>query len=741
MPSGAASRRKGNVVPVSERQLLAYFESNGRRPLKLRDVARALAVPRRDWPELRTLVRRLEDEGRLRRGPNKRYQTSQSSDSVVGRLQGVRAGFAFILRDGAPDVYVRAENLGAAVHGDLVMARLRRSRGRIEGIIERVVEPGRALVSGTLEFDGSAWFLVPDEARIARDVNLSASPIQPQTHQRGHKTLVRLTGAGRDADLHGEIVTILGPKDAPGVRSRALLAEFDLPEDFDPAMLASIQDLRPPAAAERADREDLSALLTFTIDPVDARDHDDAVSLVRRPDGSFELGVHIADVSHYVQPETLVDQEGERRATSVYLADRVVPMLPELLSNHVCSLRPGVPRLTLSAFMTFDVRGTPAGVRLAEGWIVSRVKLSYQAAQALLEGTEPDAAHFATHSGEESGEAAWPGVVPWDAMRDDVRKTLGDMRHLARMLRAQRFSSGALDIDTPELKVVHDERGRVARIEERVDLESYRIIEEFMLAANRSVARALAAGKQPLLWRVHEVPDGAKADELRLFLKKLGIVWSPSDPPSNGDYQQLLQAIERRPERKYLMYRVLRSLKKARYEAKHVGHFGLAFSHYTHFTSPIRRYPDLYNHRLVRRVLGRPAPGGEDAARLGAALRDLGMHCSEREIVAADAERASLRQHLCESLESRVGETTRGFVSAIADHGLYIDLVEWNAEGLVHLSQMNDDDYQPDAQHTRLVGARSHRTWRFGQEVRVKLVRADPDRRQIDLVLADRSES
>jgi ribonuclease R len=734
MPKSNARARSSREPTAAD--VLAYFESSGRRPLKLRDLARALAVPRAGWPLLRNLVQQLESEGRLRRGPNRRFQPSSApSDSVVGRLQGVRAGGAFILRDGAPDVYVRAGNQGTALHGDIVQARLRRVRGRVEGIVEKVVRPARAVVAGTLEFDGAAWFLVPDEARIGRDLNLSASAIQPQAPQRGHKALVRVRRAGTAGELHGDIVTILGPADRPGVRSQALVAEFDLAATFPDDVLAAVEDLRPPTPAECAARDDLSQLVAFTIDPVDARDHDDAVSIERLAGGGFELGVHIADVAWYVRPNSAVDTEGERRGTSVYLADRVVPMLPEMLSNHICSLRPGVPRFVLSAFIQFGVDGAAGKTRFAAGWIASRAKLSYAAAEALLAGSEPDAGHVATHSSEESGEPPWPGARPWPEMRPAITAALTDMRHLSRLLRARRFAAGSLGIDTPEFKVVHDAQGRVARIDERTPLESYGIIEEFMLAANQAVARALARARLPLLWRVHEVPDGAKVEDLRLFLKKLGIVWTPRDPAGNDDYQHLLKTIDRRPERKYLMFRILRSLQKARYDARHIGHFGLAFDDYTHFTSPIRRYPDLYVHRLLRVLLGAGRRGEDDGARTAGGVRELGVHTSERELVAAEAERASLKLHVCEWLQDHVGETTEGYVSAVADHGLYVDLPEWRAEGLVHVSRMTDDIYEPDLHRTRLVGVRTRRAWQFGQAVRVRLLRADPDRRQIDLAL------
>jgi ribonuclease R len=285
--------------------------------------------------------------------------------------------------------------------------------------------------------------------------------------------------------------------------------------------------------------------------------------------------------------------------------------------------------------------------------------------------------------------------------------------------------------------VHHDARGRVVDIAKRAYLESYELIEEFMLAANQAVARSLAAANLPLLWRVHGEPDYQSCEELRLFLKKLGIVWVPENPVTNRDYQVLLRSIDRRPERRYLMFKVLRSLQKARYAGRHHGHFGLAFSQYTHFTSPIRRYPDLYNHRLVRHLIAPDPRAAGDALRTGEALAYLGEHTSEREIRAADAERAALKLKMCEYLQSRLGETTRGYVSSITDYGFYADLPEWNAEGLVHTRDLQDDDYAPDPLRTLLRGSLSGRTFRFGQQVDVRLVRVDPDRRQIDLCLAD----
>jgi len=720
---------------VPEDVLVAHIERSGGRAHKLRDLARTLGVPKHDWRAFREQVRVLVESGRLRQGTNRRVAPATGGDGIVGRLQGLRGGGAFLLREDAPDVYVSAANQRDAVHGDLVSARLRRTRGRLEALVERVVERGRSVLVGTLQTSPHGWFLVPDDARIVRDLRLEPGIVEPRHDQVGFKAIARIAGMARDGDLLCELVAILGRPDAPGVRTRALKAEFDLPESFAAEVEASVAAARPPSSQELGRREDFSALLAFTIDPHDAKDHDDAVTLQRLPEGGFELGVHIADVSHYVPPNSAVDVEGEARATSVYLADCVVPMLPEILSNHVCSLRPGVPRLTLSVLLRFDVHGVLQGARLAESWIVSRVKLSYQAAEALFGDREPAPGHWATSSSEASGEASWPGLPSWTDLRPRLRNALADMRHLATLLRAQRMAAGSLDIETTELRAEHDAHGRVIGMQVREDLESYGVIEEFMLAANQAVARTLTAAHQPLLWRTHDVPDGRAAEELRLFLKKLGIEWSYADPPSQQDFQRLLRAITRRPERKYLMYRVLRSLKKAQYEARRKPHFGLAFAQYTHFTSPIRRYPDLYNHRLVRHLIRGGGTSGADPGRRGGALVELGVHTSERELAAADAERASLKLKLCELLVDRAGETGTGCISAITDHGLYVDVAAWHAEGLVHVSSMNDDDWVPDLQRTQIRGARSRRTLRFGQEVRVQLLHVDPDRRQIDLAL------
>jgi ribonuclease R len=730
-------------MAIPEDKVVAWLARHPGR-IRFRDLARELDIPRREWTQLRRLLRRLQSPQHLRSTSQTTSRRSRpgiaGSHLVAGRLQGTRRGFAFLIReDGKEDVFIRADNLRDAVHGDEVRVRLRRFRGRLEGVVEEVTRRAREVLAGTLHQDGPHWFLIPDDDRVARDLLLSNPARQPADDQQGHKALARITGSDGRGRTFAELVEVLGPPGSPGVRMAALRAEFGLPADFDRAVREQVAALRPPAPGDLQQREDLSQLRSFTIDPFDAKDHDDAVSIERLPQGGFELGVHIADVSHYVPLGSAADREAQRRGTSVYLADTVVPMLPESLSNHLCSLRPGVARLTRSAMMRFDVEGNLLDWRLTNSWIVSRCKLSYQAAQALVDGLTPDDTHWAVF--EAGPEEATPHerAESRDGLLGGLLRDLRDMAFLASRLRQRRFAAGALELETPEYVVRHDEQGRVLHVAQREALQSYSWIEEFMLMANQVVARSLARARLPLLWRIHEDPQFQGVEELRQFLRKIGIHWTPSDPVTHRDYQQLLKALKRRPERIYLMYRVLRSLQKARYDARHLPHFGLAFEQYTHFTSPIRRYPDLHNHRLVDLLVRQPdatskrLPTGFPQA---AALHELGDWLSEREVAATEAERSSLKLRVCESLVDRLGEEAQGWVSGISDFGLFIDIPEWGAEGLIHVDSLQDDHYSADPLRTQLRGDVSGRTFRFGQPLRVSLVRVDPDRRQIDLCLA-----
>jgi ribonuclease R len=413
-------------------------------------------------------------------------------------------------------------------------------------------------------------------------------------------------------------------------------------------------------------------------------------------------------------------------------------MLPEALSTHLCSLRPGVARLTRSALLRFDIDGDLRDWRLSNSWIVSRCKLSYEAAQSLVDGRSPEESHWAVFEAGPGEEEPHPRAETWAGLQEGLVRDLQDMAFLAARLRRRRLADGALELETPEYVVRHDEQGRVLHVAQRESLQSCTWIEEFMLRANQVVARSLARARLPLLWRVHEEPQFQGVEELRQFLRKLGIHWTPSDEITQRDYQQLLKMLHRRPERLYLMYRVLRSLQKARYDAQHRPHFGLAFEHYTHFTSPIRRYPDLHNHRLVDLLVRQPQ---ETSRRLppdvprGASLRHLGEWLSEREVSANEAERASLKLRVCESLLDHLGQEAQGWVSGITDFGLFIDVPEWGADGLIHVESLQDDHYSADPLRTQLRGDVSGRTFRFGQPLRVSLVRVDPDRRQIDLCL------
>ena len=731
-------------MAISHKRVVAYLAEHPG-PIRVRDLASALQIPKSEWTELRKLLRRLQAPQHLKsatsRHPISKKRTHKSDSHLVsGRVQGTRRGFAFLIRDdGKDDIYISSANLRDAVHGDSVQARLQRTRGRMEGVVEEVSKRARRVLAGTLLADAGRWYLSPDDDRVGRDLLLSNPQKQPDKAQAGHKALARITGSDGKGHTFAELVEVLGPADAPGVRMYALRAEFSLPDAFPEVVLREVASFKPPTEEQLQQREDFSMLRTFTIDPHDAKDHDDAVSLQRRPQGGFELGVHIADVAQYVQLGSALDGEALERGTSVYLADTVVPMLPEALSNHLCSLRPGVARLTRSAILQFDVDANLLDWRLSSSWIVSRAKLSYQAAQAIVDGTELEEGHTATFEPGPGEDQAHSQATAWKELLPELKQDLGDMAFLASRLRGKRFKKGALALETPEIVLQHDELGRVLNVRVKQSLQSYSWIEEFMLMANQVVARSLAAAHLPLLWRVHENPRLQGVEELRRFLHKLGIQWKPEEPVSHRDYQQLIKVIETRPEKRYLMYRILRSLQKARYDARHHGHYGLAFNQYTHFTSPIRRYPDLHNHRLVgvfiehgqnsSRFLPKGTPTASSAHQLGESL-------SAREASATDAERASIKLRVCEYLVSHLGEEADGFISGVTEFGIFIDIPEWGAEGLIHVENLKDDHYSSDPEHTQLRGDVSGRTFRFGQRLRVCLVRVDPDRRQIDLGLA-----
>lgn len=695
---------------VDSEQVISFLQS-AERPVKARDIARALKLGNRDYSDLRRLLRRLERSGRVYRGRGRRYSLPRRINLVVGRLEITRAGHGFVVPDEVKgDVFVPAPQLGDAQAGDRVVVRVeKRRRGRNpEGSIVRVLERARTQVVGVYHRRGRFAYLVPEEGTLRRDVFLAAGP---QTGARdGDVVVARIVDWGGDHhDPVGEVTEVLGRPGDPGVDILAIVHAHELRSDFpaEAAGAARQQARRGISASELAAREDYRDLAVFTIDPVDAKDHDDALSIQRLDSDSWSVGVHIADVSHYVPPGSEIDQEALERATSVYLVDRVLPMLPEELSADLCSLRPGADRLTVSAWLLLDATAAVKSVRYAAGVIRSQKALSYEEAQEIIDGK---------------------GRSP-----EELRRSLVELRDLALHLRRRRLTRGGLDFDLPEARVIVNAAGEPTQIQRLLRLESHQLIEEFMILVNQSVARLAERKALPFLYRIHEPPDPDRLERLREFLAGLGLKLPKAAERSPRALQRLLEQVDGRPEEAVVSTLVLRSMKQARYSAKLEGHFGLGLRAYSHFTSPIRRYPDLVVHRVLgSAVLGRGKLDPALADRLGTVAE----RASQREREAVEAERDSVELKKMEYMERHVGDEFAGTISGVKAFGFFVMVDEVLVEGLVHVSELEDDYYRFVEEEYSLVGEGRRRRFRLGDRVRVQVVRVERGARQLDLRFA-----
>src|SRR5205085_1126158 len=579
---------------------------------------------------LNAVLREMECDGEIARIRKNRYVLPAEADLGTGTLAVHQSGFALLPRAkaGEQDLFIAAENTGTAMHGDKVVARITRDerfarakgRDRAEGRVIRILERAHDSIVGTLEQSKNFFYVVPDDPRIVHDVyvQVPSRPALAKTPRRGDKVVVRLERwESRHVNPEGQIVEVLGPSSAPGVDMLSIIRKYHLPTEFPKAVLEEADQIPQTVAEEMfAGREDLRGKFIVTIDPDDARDFDDAIDVERIADGGWRLGVHIADVSAYVKPGSALDREAYRRGNSVYLPDRVIPMLPERLSNGVCSLNPGVNRLTRSVFIEFTKDGRARSSRFARTVIRSARRLTYREAYAILR----------------------------DAPNDQLSERLHVAWELASLLRRKRFEGGSLDLDFPEVKVRLDEQGKPIRLERIENDESHQLVEEFMLAANEAVARELKNRSIPTVYRVHENPDPEKLAEYRELI--LSYNYKAGDLTNRQELQRLLASLTGKPEEQALKIGLLKSLKRARYAAQPLGHYGLAKNNYTHFTSPIRRYADLVVHRGLASIEAQSGRVGAQRRQDAAAQRpyqivsitSIAEHISETERAAAEAE-------------------------------------------------------------------------------------------------------
>jgi ribonuclease R len=710
-----------------QEQILALLGSANYRPLDKSEVAKALGRKSGVRMGLNQALRDLERAGEIARIRKDRYVLPPAADLVTGKLHIHQAGYGFLISEqpGEPDIFIAAENTGTAMHGDRVVARISRDapygriKGRREGRVIRILERAHDTIVGTLQHSRNFYYVVPDDPRLVHDVY-----VPPMRDQRsptsaellrgkqtaatvGDKVVVRLEAwESRHVNPEGEIIEVLGPASAPGVDMLSIIRKYHLPTEFPRDVLEQADRISEKIDARQLDgREDLHNEFIVTIDPDDARDFDDAIHVEKVANGGWHLGVHIADVAAYVEPGSALDREARQRGNSVYLPDRVVPMLPERLSNGVCSLNPGVDRLTHSVFIHFDKNGVAKRARFARSVIRSAHRLTYKQAYAILKSAPGDRLSERLH-------------VAWE---------------LASLLRRKRFEHGSLDLDFPDVKVWLDEGGKPVRLERVENDESHQLIEEFMLAANEAVARELKNRAVPAIYRIHEDPDPDKLAEYREFV--LSFNYKVGDLTHRGEVQRLLAAIRGRPEEQALKIGLLKSLKRARYFPQPLGHYGLAKPNYLHFTSPIRRYADLTVHRALAQHDGKHGPRIDMSQ-----VASIAEHISTTERIAADAEIESVRMKKLEffqrQLDERNPQIFRAAIVDVRNYGLAVELPDALITGLVHVSSLADDFYTFEPAQRRLIGRRSRKRFSIGDEVRVFVVRVDTFKRQVDFAIA-----
>lgn len=698
----------------------AMISASGYTPLTAKAMARRLGLDEPGYLELKRVLKRMVKAGRVEVGKNKeiRVLTAGSTGTLVGTFRRSSRGFGYVRPRQAHgselDVFIPAEAAGDASTGDEVAVKLTgkshraRGAGMRAGRVLRVLSRASALFVGTYFERGGEGYVKVDGTTIHDPVYVGDPGAKGA--RLGDKVafeMVRYPTPVREGE--GVITEVLGERGQPGVDTLTVIRAFGIPDEFDEATLAEAREQAKQFDEEEiGKRLDLRAALTVTIDPANARDFDDAITLSRDERGFWNLGVHIADVAHFVRPNSALDKTARKRGTSVYLPDRVIPMLPEVLSNSLASLQEGRNRYTVSALLQFDPKGRRTHVQFARSVIRVDKRFTYEQAFAVMMGREPEAR----------------------AVDPKIRAMLGEMLELAMILRRRRFERGSLELVMPDVEVDLDENGVVVGAHLAPDDESHQVIEEFMLAANEAVAESLSAREIWYLRRGHADPDPAKLRQFAEFVRTLG--FEIDEPRSRFELQRVLKWSDDRPERYAVHYGLLRSLKQATYTIEPEAHFALASEDYCHFTSPIRRYPDLQVHRQVCALIAGKKPKSDPDE-----LAVLAEHCSRTERRSEAAERELIRIKLLTHMEGRIGESFHAVITGVEDFGVFCQMVELPVDGLLHVTSLADDFYYLESETHTLIGRRSGRRFRLGDRIEVRVARVDVDRRELDLILAE----
>ena len=736
------------------------------------DLVTALKIAKGEQDKFLAELDEMQTKGLIVRLKRDRLCLPKDADLVTGIIYFRQTGKATVRPDtktyqaSAEPVAIRSDDTGLAMHGDRVVARLdsdrprrgRHGKGRKPkdtgnpinktGRVIRILERARTSLPGTLKKARHAFYVIPDDPRIIQDIIVPSPGTEGTPKARvGDKVIVKLfEWTQRHMNPEGEIVEVLGRTHEPMAEYKAILHKFDLDPDFPEEVMRQVENVPDKVSAKAAEgRLDCRDLMTLTIDPDDAKDFDDAISLEKLDDGNWRVGVHIADVNAYVKPGSPLDIEASKRGNSTYLTGTVIPMLPHKLSNGICSLVEDEDRLTKAVFLDFTPQARLVAWQFANTVIRSNKRLTYRQAYAMMTESDLEKIRNAPLPPKhQTGSIGRDLKSLKNAELQDLRKTVRKLWSFAEKMRKGRMKDGSLDLDMPEVKIFVDETGAADRIESIHNDESHQLIEEFMLAANEAVAKEIKRLNIPCIYRVHDEPDAEKLDEFREYLATVGI--TVGDLSRRREITKMLNAINNHPQAYTLRIQFLRSLKQACYRASPDGHYGLSKNDYTHFTSPIRRYSDLIVHRVFENLLLKrgidSAPENLGIVYTQAKLESIGEHLSITERNSTDAERESVKVKLLEYFEREMAKSGKktvfdAVITDVKNHGMFIELSQSLAFGLVHISTLRDDHYNLSPDGTKLVGKRKGRVYRLGQTIPVVTERVDRFKRQIDFALAE----
>lgn len=697
-------------------EILKIFSSNPQKQFNYKQVSKLVGIENKNARRLVIkLLHELVKSNDLKEMQKGKFKLNFATTFTTGTLNLAKKGKALVYsEDLDEEIFIPQANLNRSLHGDKVEVTVyaRTKNSMLEGQIDSILERGRDQFVGTISIVKNFAFLVIDDRYMPYDVFVPMSKLNGA--KQGEKAIVKIIEWPENAKSPiGEVVDVLGKSGEHQAEMHSILAEFELPHKFPDNVHRSANRISSKISdAEIAKRRDFRNITTLTIDPVTAKDFDDALSLQKLENGNYEVGVHIADVTHYVTPRTLVDKEAAQRATSVYLVDRVVPMIPEKLSNNICSLQPNKDKLTYSVVFELDENANIKNKWFGRTIINSDRRFNYEEVQQILE----------TKNG-------------------DLSEELNILNDLAQKIRAKKFKNGAISFERGDIRFVLDKEGKPTGVEFEEPSESHQLIEEFMLLANKSVARLIGEEKsrkseKAFVYRVHDEPDSEKLNAFSKFMKKFGYQVSTSSQKSiSNSLNTLFTEMGKTPQNEVIQHMAIRAMAKAVYTTENIGHYGLAFDYYTHFTSPIRRYPDMMVHRLLTRYL----EGKKSANKK--IIENECRHASSMEQRAVMAERASKKYKSVEFMKDKLGEEYDGVISGVTEFGIFVEIVDYKIEGLVLIRDMEDDFYSFDESNYCLIGHYSQKKYQLGSQVKIKIVRANLEKRQLDFVLVNGDEN